>query len=295
MRPTKNLFLIITLTSLNFLLACTSVLGLVPEPTATSVPTQTAQPLAVVSTTAPIPTQTATAKCTARLGSLESEEIVTDKIDKPMRILVYLPPCYSADKTKRYPVIYLLHGQNYTEEQWNRIGAKDEADKLISSGKVAPFIMVFPYDFSYKQPTQYAFEEVFISLLIPEIDQAYRTKTGRSDRAIGGISRGGAWALHIGIRNYALFGSIGGHSPAIFFADHKNLPENLLAIPKDQLPRLWLDISVSDKELDLIKEFEQLLTNNRLPHEWNINPGYHEEKYWAQHVEEYLLWYTQNW
>lgn len=280
---------------LGFLTACTSLFGLAPVDKPT--PGSPALPQVAAKTPLALPTPTSTAKpqCVSQAGTLESGQIESDKIDKPMRYLVYLPPCYSQDPAIRYPVIYLLHGQNFTEEQWIRIGAKDSADELINSGRAAPFIMVFPYDYSYKQPTEYAFEDVFLHQLMPRVDGGYRTKTDRANRAIGGVSRGGAWALHMGLRNFDLFGAIGGHSPAIFFADHKNLPESLQAIPSDKLPRIWLDISVSDKELDLIKQFEQLLTNNHLPHEWAVNPGYHEEKYWAEHVDEYLAWYTRVW
>jgi S-formylglutathione hydrolase FrmB len=41
--------------------------------------------------------------------------------------------------------------------------------------------------------------------------------------------------------------------------------------------------------------FEELLTEMRIPHEWHLYPGYHEEAYWESHIEEYIRWYSQGW
>ena len=35
---------------------------------------------------------------------------------------MYLPPCYDANRSTRYPVLYMIHGQASTEEQWERLG-----------------------------------------------------------------------------------------------------------------------------------------------------------------------------
>jgi len=233
--------------------------------------------------------------CEARTGSLEQSVIDTDMLYKPMRFIVYLPPCYSFNNPERYPVLYLLHGQGFTEEQWIRVGAVETADRLISSGETPPFIIVFPFDYSNKQPTEYKYEDVFIQFLIPEIDKNYRTFPVAAQRAIGGLSRGGAWALRIGARHPQLFGSIGGHSPAIFYVDQKSLQRNLLAMPESQLPRIWLDVGDSDSEYEVIVPFEEFLSKNNISHEWHKYIGWHDEKYWAAHVERYLKWYAQDW
>ena len=115
-----------------------------------------------------------------------------------MRYNVYLPPCYQIAQSQHYPVLYLLHGQNADEGQWLRIGAASALDRLIASGDSVPFIIVMPFDYSFKQPTEYGFEEAFIQLLIPQIEITYRTLKTASQRAIGGLSRGGAWAIRTG-------------------------------------------------------------------------------------------------
>ncbi len=233
--------------------------------------------------------------CNSQAGSLETGVIDTLLLDKPMRYTVYLPPCYSLDINMRYPVLYLLHGQGYIEDQWIRIGAVSTADRLITAGDVLPFIIVFPFDYSYKQPAEYRFEDVFIQQLIPTIDGTYRTQVAATQRAIGGLSRGGAWALHIGAGHPDLFGSIGGHSPAIFIRGENSLKRDILAIPPDQLPRIWLDAGDSDSEYEVIVPFEEFLSQKNIPHEWHKYIGWHDEKYWSAHVERYLRWYAQGW
>jgi len=233
--------------------------------------------------------------CRETTGLIDKGVITTKLLDKPMRYNVYLPPCYSTAQPKRYPVLYLLHGQNYDESQWLRLGAASALDRLIASQAVPSFIIVMPFDYSYKQPTEYGFEEAFIQLLIPQIDLTYRTFKDASQRAVGGLSRGGAWAIRLGTRYPELFGAIGGHSPSIFYVDMDTLAVRMFSIPSDQLPRIWLDAGDSDSEYETVTSFEKFLTQNNIPHEWHGYIGWHDEAYWSAHVEEYLRWYAEEW
>jgi enterochelin esterase-like enzyme len=235
------------------------------------------------------------AGCQQTNGQIVKGIIDTRLLDKPMTYNVYLPPCYSFETNRRYPVLYLLHGQNFTEEQWLRIGAARTADSLIAAGQVPPFIIVMPFDHSFKQPSEYRFEDVFIELLLPQIDMAYRTNPNRENRAIGGLSRGGAWAIHLGTRHPELFGAIGAHSPAVFYSDTSTLRLRLRDLPPDQTPEIFIDAGDHDVELEKIENFVALLNEMQIPHEWHAYLGFHEEKYWSAHVEEYLRWYASHW
>ena len=290
------------------LTACASgevhAVGKIPAPAATPTATanQAATPVSIPATATVVPTASpATAVVATRLtcgetaGSLERGFIDTSLLVRPLIFNVYLPPCYHFDLKTRYPVLYLLHGQGFTEDQWIRLGAPTSADQLITSRQIPPFIMVLPLDPSLKQPTEYNFEEVFTQRLIPTIDGSYRTLATTASRAVGGISRGGAWALHLGLNNPNLFGSIGGHSASIFYSDENALEHILLTVPAAQLPRIWLDAGDRDVELPLIVPFEAFLTGHDIPHEWHEYVGSHDEKYWSAHVDEYLEWYAQDW
>lgn len=281
--------------------------------TQTSSPTSTATASSTVSPT-PSPTWTATwtpapsstptpsstperLSCLDEGGHYEQSEVRTDLLPLPLSYRVYLPPCYAQLEDSRYPVLYLIHGQNYNDDQWDRLGMDEAADRMIASGEIAPLLIVMPRDRSWSQPTEDKFGQVVVELLIPHIDQNYRTRPQREYRAIGGLSRGAAWALHLGFSSWETFSTVGMHSLPVFWTDLPEIRNWLAAIPRQSLPRIYMDLG--DKDRPQISKsaiwFEELLTEQRIPHEWHLYPGYHEEAYWQEHVEEYLRWYTQNW
>lgn len=173
----------------------------------------------------------------------------------------------------------------------------DTADRLISSGEIAPLIIVMPYDRYGGQPTETGFSEAITTELIPRIDAKYRTQADRKGRAVGGLSRGAGWAIHLAISEWRLFGALGAHSPAVFHTDAQRMRSWLDLVPEGQTPRIWIDIGDKDRpEITRSTEwFEALLNEYDIPHEWRLLAGYHEENYWREHVEAYLRWYTREW
>jgi enterochelin esterase-like enzyme len=138
---------------------------------------------------------------------------------------------------------------------------------------------------------------VIVEELLPLIDRKYRTIPERSFRAVGGLSRGAGWSVHLALNYWQLFGALGAHSPAIFFEDAQHMRPLLDAIPKDAYPRIYIDIGDKDRPeiVQAANWFEQLLNERDIPHEWHMFSGYHEEAYWKSHVTEYLLWYASQW
>ena len=210
---------------------------------------------------------------------------------------VYLPPCYNQEPARRYPVLYMIHGQSYTDDQWDRLGADEIVDRLSASGEISPFIIVMPRDRAWSQPSEDHFGDVLVEELIPYIDTHFRTRTERQYRAIGGLSRGAAWAVHLGLAHWELFGAIGAHSLPVFWSDTGRLQRWLKQIPTDSYPRLFLDIGEKDRPqiLASARWFEKKLSDYDIPHEWYLYPGYHDEAYWTSHLEQYLRWYARLW
>ncbi len=260
-----------------------------PAARAPSTPQPTASPLA-----APLSSPTPN-RCAQTTGTLAAGVIDTKLLDKPMRYNVYLPPCYTAEADKHYPALYLLHGQNYDEEQWRRIGIVEAADRLMSAGEIPPLLVIMPYDYSFKQPYQYNFEQVFIEMLLPRIDLDYRTLPGAKNRAVGGLSRGGAWAIRLGTRHPDLFEAVGAHSPALFYSDVETMPVRLRDADPNHFPRFYIDVGIYDSEYESARPFAELLDQMNIIHEWHEYIGFHEEKYWSAHLEEYLRWYAEAW
>jgi hypothetical protein len=99
------------------------------------------------------PTVTPKPVCWNVNGRIEKGMQTTPLLRQPLEYRVYLPPCYDQQPDRRYPVLYLIHGQSYTDDQWERLGAGKTADDLISNGNIPPFIIVMPRDRIWEQPT----------------------------------------------------------------------------------------------------------------------------------------------
>jgi enterochelin esterase-like enzyme len=140
-----------------------------------------------------------------------------------------------------------------------------------------------------------SFGDNLVSELVPWIDQKYQTINDREYRAIGGVSRGGNWAVRLGLLHWGTFGSIGAHSTPLFFGDLNRIPDWINVIPTSRAPRIYLDIGEDDNHyLDALK-LSRKLDSLQVPHNWNTNPGLHNEDYWKAHLEDYLRWYSGGW
>jgi enterochelin esterase-like enzyme len=216
-------------------------------------------------------------------------------MNPPQEFRIYLPRCYDEKTEQRYPVLYLLHGQTYTDDQWIRLGTVEVIDDLILSGESVPFIIVFPDDRYWNLPPGPGFGQRLVEALIPYIDNTYRTLADRNHRAIGGMSRGAGWALRLGLTHWDLFGTIGLHSLAVLQKDVSATRNWLVDIPPSSRPRIFMDIGDNDQELEMARRVETQFTDLGLSHEWHLYTGAHTEEYWSAHVEEYLRWYVEGW
>ena len=284
-------FGILTLTFLIGLSACSpsvqpvSIPTLIPQ-TSTPQPTYTPSPPIETSTPTPL-------TCLTQPGRVEAGAL--DATNPPQEYFIYLPPCYDENTDARYPVLYLLHGQTYTADQWIRLGAVDVLDDLILSGEAIPFIIVFPDDRYWNLPPGAGFGERLVDILIPHIDFTYRTLPDRNHRAIGGLSRGAGWAFQLGFSRWDLFSVIGLHSLAVFQKDRSKLGRWIDDIPSNSRPSVFMDIGSNDQELSGAISVEAQFTENGLSHEWHRYQGAHTEEYWSAHVDEYIQWYADQW
>lgn len=275
------------------------LLGVLLMACAAGAPAATAatQPSATLAPTQELPTPTAIpAGCTETQGHFEYQEIQTTLMTHPLSFRIYLPVCYDAQGEYEYPVLYFLHGQSFNDDQWDRLGADEALDRLVLAGEVVPFIIVMPKESDYmSNQWDSKYGPAIAEELTVWVDEHYHTCAERQCRAIGGLSRGAAWAMRTGLIYWETFGTIGTHSLAPFRGDFNEAPSWFKKIPEDQLPRIWIDIGVLDVNLDAANTFEVRLTKYRMPHEWHIFLGTHNEDYWQSHVEEYLRWYAEAW
>jgi enterochelin esterase-like enzyme len=128
-------------------------------------------------------------------------------------VFVYLPPSYARARSRRYPVIYDLHGYTLTAERWVGIlKAREAIDRAVASGKVREMIVVFPDGMSVHDGSMYSSSvatgdwETFIAHdLVHYIDGHYRTLAKRQSRGLSGHSMGGYGAFRIGMKRPEVF------------------------------------------------------------------------------------------
>lgn len=130
------------------------------------------------------------------------------------RSYVYTPPGYM-NSTESYPVLYLLHGGGDNELCWEYVGKiSNIMDNLIAEKKAEPFIVVMCNDMlraggMVSDIIDRAFERMLIDDCIPYIENNYRVKTGKENRAIAGLSMGSFMTSDIGFGNPDLFAYVG--------------------------------------------------------------------------------------
>ena len=229
-------------------------------------------------------------------GHVERYQIDSELLDEALYFSVYFPPCYSDEKLGGYPVLYALHGQYFDDDMWTDLGAVDTADALILSGASEAFLIVMPYEeFFFREAEGNNFPKALMGEIIPWVEGSLNVCAEKKCRAIGGISRGGSWAVRIGLTGWDFFGSIGAHSLPTFRGDISSLPEWLDDMPNGEEPRIYLDTGRFDPEVKNASRFEKILNEHNIPHEWYLNEGRHNEKYWEEHMENYLRWYSAAW
>ena len=271
-------------------LAGSATATLTPGPSLTPSATPTTGTSVAPSLT-PRPTRTATpTPCAEPRGTVSLLHVPSDVLNYPIDAQLYLPPCY-ATSGAAYPVLYLIHGLNSTNTQWVELGMPAAADALSAAGAIAPLIIVMPSDRKDER-----FDPAFVTDLVPYIDATYRTKDDYRFRAIGGLSRGGGWSIHLGLRYPQIFGRIGAHSPAVFFGDENHILAYTRAIAKTgPVPALYLDIGEDDAQRQSAFWLDQVFTSLNLGHTYLVQPGGHSEKYWSAHLEDYLRFYAADW
>lgn len=156
--------------------------------------------------------------------------------DSPDRkVSVYLPPSYSTDTKRRYPVVYLLHGYTDSDERWfgtsGRVKVPAVADRAFANG-VREVIIVMPNAFTKYQGSMYGNSavtgdwETFITRdLVAYIDENYRTLATRASRGLAGHSMGGYGTIRLAMKHPGVFASLYALSPCCMSASLEPSPE----------------------------------------------------------------------
>ena len=145
---------------------------------------------------------------TALEGNLEGDAVDRDTI-------VFLPPSYARDSSRRYPVVYALHGYSIGAEQWTReIHVPQTIEGAFAQG-ASEMIVVLPDSKTGHNGSMYSssvttgdFERFIAHDVVAYVDTHYRTIPDRASRGLVGHSMGGYGATRIGMKHPDVFGSL---------------------------------------------------------------------------------------
>ncbi len=173
---------------------------------------------------------------------------------------------------------------------WLSMGAADIADGLITEGS-QPFLMVMPFEVdNFDPPTESKFGDSIINELIPWVEENYSVCTERACRAVGGISRGGGWALRPAMRNFDTLAQWGltrrsnGGRLVEAQKHSKRIPRGISAHLYRPRGRRFSKTGY--------RFIRKVLYTNGIPHEFIIT-RLHNKAYWQEHVADYLRWYAE--
>jgi enterochelin esterase-like enzyme len=130
-------------------------------------------------------------------------------------VFVFLPPSYAKQRSRRYPVVYALHGYSIGAEQWaHEIHVPQTIEGAFAQG-ANEFIVVLPDAKTAHNGSMYSssvttgdFERFIAHDVINYIDAHYRTVPDRASRGLVGHSMGGYGTTRIGMKHPELFGSL---------------------------------------------------------------------------------------
>ncbi len=211
-------------------------------------------------------------------GNLEGNAVDRD-------VFVFLPPSYAVETSRRYPVVYALHGYSIGAEQWtHEIHVPQTIEGAFAQGS-KEMIVVLPDSKTVHNGSMYSssvttgdFERFIVHDVVNYIDAHYRTIPDRMSRGLVGHSMGGYGATRLGMKHPDVFGSVYIMSPCCLEArttarmrpeDEKALeavktPEDSAKLgfflraqlasaaawsPDPKNPPLYLDLPVKDGEV----------------------------------------------
>jgi S-formylglutathione hydrolase FrmB len=248
-------------------------------------------------------------------GTIVADSLVSPALKGQKKpFLVYLPPFYNTPQgqTKRYPVLYLLHGSPGSDKDWFSGGKADQsADTLITLAKIPELIMILPdgngrpgqtSEWSNSFDHQQNIETYVANDLVKYVDAKYRTIAQPADRGIGGNSMGGFGAINIAIHHPAVFGfaiSLGGYYRAeggIWGNNPAYMRENspIDVLPTDKAAwRLQIYIGAATKDqpyYTYARQFASELDHLLLPYQFDLQTGFHSWKIWQTQIYNALIW-----
>jgi enterochelin esterase-like enzyme len=234
-------------------------------------------------------------------GSVHINWYHSASIGAPRSIHVYTPPGYERGNSK-LPVLYLLHGSGDRELTWVDVGrANLILDNLIAAGKAKPMIVVMPYGRplpdvmlapSFGRAPANAddlFGKDLLQDVIPYVEKLYRVSAKADDRALAGLSMGGAQTLRIGLAHLDTFHYIGA-----FSAGARGNPEEAFkdfladsAAANRKLKLFYIACGKADRLFTGSQALSDALTKRAIKHRFVPSEEGHVWRNWINYLADF--------
>jgi enterochelin esterase-like enzyme len=233
-------------------------------------------------------------------GTVHHEFYKSNVVGDQRDYYVYTPAGYGSGR-KRFPVLYLLHGFSDDASGWTAVGrANVILDNLIAQGKVKPMIVVMPLGYGAPEIVKAGiagfnnnelrernfnkFREALLTEVMPQVEQKYRVLKKRDDRAIAGLSMGGAESLLTGLNNLDKFAYIGAFSAGGLQADYPQAFPNLSDKDNGRIKLLWMGCGTEDGLITPNRKLSAWLKSKDITHTWIETPGSHTWMVWRRYL-----------
>ena len=154
----------------------------------------------------------------ARAGEVFLETFKSRAIGRDYAYTVYLPDAYKGD-TRKFPVLYLLHGAGGNQNEWLHMGGvRETMDALIARRRIQPMIVVMPghTEAWWADGAREKGETALMQEVLPHAEGKYRIDGERANRLVAGLSAGGYGALNLALKYPQQFAAAALLSPAIY-------------------------------------------------------------------------------
>ncbi|MBR1594327.1 MAG: esterase family protein [Alloprevotella sp.] len=265
--------------------------------------------------------------------SMQAGRVVRDSLSS--RILgvtkyysVYLPDAYLHEPSRKFPVLYLLHGLTDDDRAWSQKGQMERVcDELMASGEARPMVVIMPgaggedtkniWNGYFNMPG-WNYEDFFFQELMPTAEAKYRYDG--QHRAVAGLSMGGGGSVGYALRHTETFSScyamsawlradeslqsrnrpgqekfaalveaVIAYDPIAYLGDAT--PERLEAIRN---VKWFIDCGDDDYLLSQSLDFYAALRSHKVAAQLRVRDGWHSWEYWHNALRLCLPFVSRN-